>query len=184
MILAIFSKKQDNVTQTLSTVMATYFQTIEIKNPKIEADFAIEISDEQLCLYQNDNILLELSPPYRVGKILNSVQNTIQNSKIKEQSSPISIGKNILHPRTKTLMREDKEVKLTDKEFDIIQALYISSPKKIPRDKLLHQIWGYGDGIETHTLETHIYRLRQKIENDPTQPNFLKTDDEGYFLDY
>lgn len=72
-------------------------------------------------------------------------------------------------------------IKLTEKEMEIL--IYLAGHSKntpVKRDDLLAAVWGYGDNIETHTLETHIYRLRQKIEDNPAKPAFLVTSDDGY----
>ena len=81
-------------------------------------------------------------------------------------------------------MREGREaVQLTEKERDLLLALHRRGGAIVTRRELLDEVWGYGDGIETHTLETHIYRLRQKIEDDPANPVHLMTEEPGYRLD-
>lgn len=70
--------------------------------------------------------------------------------------------------------------KLTDKETAILVHLYRAAGAPIGRDELLRDVWEYVDGVETHTLETHIYRLRQKIEPDPSQPSIIVTSGDGY----
>ncbi|MFP4314492.1 MAG: helix-turn-helix domain-containing protein [Alphaproteobacteria bacterium] len=76
-----------------------------------------------------------------------------------------------------------QSVKLTDKERDIVTTLAQCAPKSMARQELLEKIWGYKEGIDTHTLETHIYRLRQKLEDSAAEPFYLKTTEEGYKLD-
>jgi DNA-binding response OmpR family regulator len=77
---------------------------------------------------------------------------------------------------------DDKKVRLTEKETNILKFLYRSPDGVVPRDVLLHEVWGYNAGVTTHTLETHIYRLRQKIEPDPAQARLLVTESGGYRL--
>lgn len=72
-------------------------------------------------------------------------------------------------------------ITLTEKEVDILKLL-MGAGGAVSRKALLDGVWGYADSVETHTLETHIYRLRQKIEDDPARPNILITDDTGYRL--
>ncbi len=83
----------------------------------------------------------------------------------------------------KLLMTEDdKKIRLTEKETNILKFLYRSTDGVVARDTLLHEVWGYNAGVTTHTLETHIYRLRQKIEPDPSNARLLVTESGGYRL--
>ena len=72
--------------------------------------------------------------------------------------------------------------RLTDKEVQLLRMLSETGIKGMTRDDLLEKVWGYREGLDTHTLETHIYRLRQKIEADPAQPQLLVTMEGGYAL--
>lgn len=78
--------------------------------------------------------------------------------------------------------RARQEVRLTEKETNILKFLYRAGDSVVPRDVLLHDVWGYNAGVTTHTLETHIYRLRQKIEPDPSNARLLITRSGGYRL--
>ena len=70
----------------------------------------------------------------------------------------------------------NKKIRLTEKETSILKYLYRAGEKPIGRDQLLGEVWGYNAGVTTHTLETHVYRLRQKIERDPSQAEILVTE--------
>lgn len=95
----------------------------------------------------------------------------------------IAIGSLRLRPAFKELMREGEgPIALTDKEVEILLYLYRAGGKIISRDVLLAEIWGYNAEVSTHTLETHIYRLRQKIETDPEIGSVLITEPGGYRL--
>jgi DNA-binding response OmpR family regulator len=72
-------------------------------------------------------------------------------------------------------------IRLTEKETRLICFLK-EKGGYVSRDELLGTIWGYVDGVETHTLETHIYRLRQKIEKNPSIPEIILTKDDGYMI--
>ena len=80
------------------------------------------------------------------------------------------------------ITEDDKKVRLTEKETNILKFLHRSAEGVVPRDVLLHEVWGYNAGVTTHTLETHIYRLRQKIESDPSNARLLVTESGGYRL--
>ena len=77
---------------------------------------------------------------------------------------------------------EDAVFQLTEKETNILKFLYRAADGVVARDVLLHEVWGYNAGVTTHTLETHIYRLRQKIEPDPSNARLLVTESGGYRL--
>ena len=76
----------------------------------------------------------------------------------------------------------EKKIRLTDKETAIVKFLYLAGERVVSRDVLLGEVWGYNAGVTTHTLETHVYRLRQKIERDPSNAELLVTEPNGYRL--
>ena len=78
--------------------------------------------------------------------------------------------------------RRQRKMRLTEKETAILKYLYRAGDRIIGRDTLLNEVWGYNAGVTTHTLETHVYRLRQKIERDPAKAEILVTDAGGYRL--
>ena len=92
------------------------------------------------------------------------------------------IGPYTFRPSAKLLIDpEGKKIRLTEKETNILKFLYRSG-ETVARDTLLHEVWGYNPAVTTHTLETHIYRLRQKIEELPGQAQILITESGGYRL--
>ncbi len=93
----------------------------------------------------------------------------------------MTINNFIFMPKARSLRFVDKEIKLTEKEAGLINLLYQSKPSSVDRLSLLKEVWGYNSGISTHTLETHIYRLRQKIEN-ITDEKLIITLEDGYTL--
>ena len=76
----------------------------------------------------------------------------------------------------------DRRIRLTEKETNILKFLYRAGGRMVERDVLLREVWGYNAEVTTHTLETHIYRLRQKIEDDPANARILITETGGYRL--
>jgi DNA-binding response OmpR family regulator len=95
----------------------------------------------------------------------------------------LSIGGYEFRPASRTLTGpRDKEIRLTDKETSILKYLYRSGDKPVPRDELLREVWGYNASVTTHTLETHIYRLRQKVDLNPESTSIILTEQGGYRL--
>jgi DNA-binding response OmpR family regulator len=95
------------------------------------------------------------------------------------------IGPYTFRPSAKMLVNPEanRKIHLTEKETAILKYLYRVGDRPVPREVLLDEVWGYNAGVTTHTLETHIYRLRQKIEADPSGPRLLLTEGGGYRLD-
>lgn len=119
---------------------------------------------------------LELSAPVRLGVLL---------EKAKALSSPapvqvLSIGPYSLDLVGKTWSGSGQP--LTDREAALLEALILAPGHRLERSALLEHVWGYHKDAETHTLETHIYRLRRKIERDAGEPELLLTDGSGYRL--
>ncbi|MCV2876253.1 response regulator transcription factor [Rhodobacteraceae bacterium XHP0102] len=101
----------------------------------------------------------------------------------QSEDAIFQLGPYTFKPAMKLLETEDKKkIRLTEKETNILKFLYRAQENVVARDVLLHEVWGYNAGVTTHTLETHIYRLRQKIEPDPSNVQLLVTEGGGYRL--
>lgn len=123
-----------------------------------------------------------LTKPFRFPVLLARINAALRQH---EQSEDVvfTIGHYAFQPSAKLLEATDGgKVRLTDKETSILKYLYRQGPKTITRDVLLKEVWGYNNRVTTHTLETHIYRLRQKIERDPSNARLLVTEEGGYRL--
>src|SRR6185437_772499 len=122
-----------------------------------------------------DAILLDVGLPDMDGRELcrlmrrAGVRAPLRQHELSEDAV-FAIGPYTFRPSAKLLVEEGgrKKVRLTEKETAILKYLYRAGNKIIGRDTLLNEVWGYNAGVTTHTLETHVYRLRQKIERDPT----------------
>ena len=99
---------------------------------------------------------------------------------LKSHSSKVIYLDNVtFYPIKKLLVNSSNlEIRLTEKETDILLFLYYSVNKVVSKDILLHKVWGYSNGVNTHTLETHLYYLRKKLDND----KLITTEKGGYLL--
>ncbi len=102
----------------------------------------------------------------------------------QSEDAVFTIGRYTFQPSINVLVNEieDTKIRLTEKETSILKFLYRAGEKVVSRDVLLNEVWGYKASVTTHTLETHIYRLRQKIERDPSNTELLVTEPGGYRL--
>ncbi len=123
-----------------------------------------------------------ITKPFRFGVLLARLRAHLRQHEQNESAS-FKIGPYVFRPGTKQLCSDDgSKIRLTEKEAAILKYLYRSGMQPVSREILLHEIWGYRADISTHTLETHIYRLRQKIEPDPSASAMLITVPGGYKL--
>lgn len=122
-----------------------------------------------------------VTKPFRLGVLLARIRAHIRSHEQSDEAS-FSIGPYQFQPAARMLVDGLKKVKLTDKEAAILKYLYRAGSRVISRDTLLGEVWGYNAGVSTHTLETHVYRLRQKIEADPANARILVTEPGGYKL--
>jgi DNA-binding response OmpR family regulator len=123
-----------------------------------------------------------VTKPFRFAVLLARIRAQLRQYE-QSEDAVFSIGRYSFRPSAKVLLDErGQKVRLTEKETAILKFLYRAGEKVITRDVLLHEVWGYNSGVTTHTLETHIYRLRQKIERDPSRAELLVTEAGGYKL--
>lgn len=123
------------------------------------------------------------SMPFRPGALLDRVAHHLDRHGDENRKDRMTIGSYALIPEDATLLdASGQTIRLTEKERDILLILHGEKGRTVPRKALLDAVWGYKDGVETHTLETHIYRLRKKIEDDPARPALLLTEETGYRL--
>lgn len=123
-----------------------------------------------------------VTKPFKFPVLLARIRAQLRQHE-QSEDAVFTLGPYTFKPSMKLLVTEDdKKVRLTEKETNILKFLYRSTDGVVARDTLLHEVWGYNAGVTTHTLETHIYRLRQKIEPDPSNARLLVTESGGYRL--
>ncbi len=124
-----------------------------------------------------------VAKPFRLSVLLARLRAQLRQHE-QSEDAVFTIGPYTFRPSAKLLVhgQSKKKVRLTEKETSILKYLYRSGAKVVGRDTLLGEVWGYNAGVTTHTLETHVYRLRQKIESDPSNAELLVTEPGGYRL--
>jgi DNA-binding response OmpR family regulator len=124
-----------------------------------------------------------IAKPFRLAELLARLRAQMRIFENSEDAVFI-IGPYLFRPSAKLLQDtiRNKRIRLTEKEAAILKFLYRAGTNPVPRQILLNEVWGYNASVTTHTLETHIYRLRQKIEADPANLRLLITEAGGYRL--
>tara|TARA_B100001059_G_scaffold3367_1_gene2744 strand:- start:1014 stop:1619 length:606 start_codon:yes stop_codon:yes gene_type:complete len=129
-------------------------------------------------LTDNYDACLEL--PATLQEINTIIENTAVKSKFNKNSS-IAIKSYFLNKNEKKLFKSDSFIILTEKEIQLLELL-LNIQKPIPKDNILSSVWNYSSDADTHTVETHIYRLRKKITDKFGDENFILNNKSGYYL--
>lgn len=122
-----------------------------------------------------------VAKPVRLGVLMARLRAQLRQFELSDDAT-FQIGPYSFRPAAKMLVVGPKKVHLTEKETAILKYLYRVGDRPVSREVLLGEVWGYNAGVTTHTLETHIYRLRQKIEPKPGENSLLVTEPDGYRL--
>jgi len=128
---------------------------------------------------------IHLDKPVRMGAIGDALERLLKKKAQSAQPTVLGIGSwtlDMVHNSIYDADEGENKKRLTEKEKEILVFLHNHTGQSVSREDLLNAVWGYAKDIETHTLETHIYRLRQKIEEDPASPQILLTTEAGYVL--
>lgn len=175
--------------EALEAARATPFGLIIIGEPEGEAQAHALRAGGHTCPIlllresgesENANGLAYLNKPFRLAALLARIR-TLTRCHNAGSGVSMRIGPYTFHPAAKLLEAGARKVRLTEKEANILKFLHANTGT-VPRQILLHEVWGYSPAVATHTLETHIYRLRKKIEEDPAHAQILLTEEGGYRL--
>ena len=123
-----------------------------------------------------------IGKPFRFVVLLARIRSQLRQYEASEDAE-FQVGPYTFRPTSKNLVdAQGRKLRLTEKEAAILRFLHRAEQQPVPRETLLKHVWGYNSGVTTHTLETHIYRLRQKIEANPAEAQLLVTEGGGYKL--
>jgi DNA-binding response OmpR family regulator len=140
------------------------------------------VSDADMILGLDAGANDYVPKPFKIAVLLARIRAQLRQHE-QSEDAVFTIGPFTFKPAAKQLIDEKGgKIRLTEKESSILKYLYRADEKVVSRETLLHEVWGYNAGVTTHTLETHIYRLRQKIEKDPSAATLLVTEAGGYKL--
>lgn len=130
-----------------------------------------------------DNINHLIIKPFELGYFLDELRSCL-NIYDNSEEGYITFNQYRLRPLNKDIvnLRNGEETKLTEKEVAVIKYLYKFQDRIVGKNELLQDVWGYSPDVTTHTIETHIYRLRQKVEHDNPDAQLILTVDGGYQL--
>lgn len=150
-----------------------------VKTPIVMLTGASDEADQVQGLEAGANDYV--TKPFRFAVLLARVRAHLRSHE-QSEDAVFTVGPYTFKPAAKLLMTAaNKKIRLTEKETSILKYLYRQG-KAVGRETLLHEVWGYNPAVTTHTLETHIYRLRQKIEPDPAKAALILTESGGYKL--
>jgi DNA-binding response OmpR family regulator len=140
-------------------------------------------SDADMILALESGANDYVTKPFRFNVLLARLRTHLREHE-RSEDAVMSIGPYEFHPAAKMLTEngDKRKIRLTDKEASILKYLFRAGDRPVVREVLLNEVWGYNADVSTHTLETHIYRLRQKIEKDPVKAVILITERRGYRL--
>lgn len=124
-----------------------------------------------------------VAKPFRLRELIARLDRVLDTFE-KSIFAVLPVGPYLFRPAEKRLHdpRSDRDIDLTDKETAVLRALYDAGGERIDKETLVRQVFGYSPTANTHTLETHVYRIRQKIEDHPMHPEYLVTSESGYRL--
>ena len=177
-----FSNPSSNIPQSISGILVEG----KILNIKENLNIVNNFKNKPIILLQdiNTNILNNFDNkillPVSLSELRNKIRNIITASEFVSNSS-LKIKEYILNKNEKKLTKLNISISLTEREIQLIELLF-KEKKSFPKNLILQKIWKYSNNADTHTVETHIYRLRKKINDKFGDDNFILNSDKGYYI--
>ena len=157
-----------------------YFDSDDLKNNFLQKSKIIKIvlsKPNQVIPNKFDGILTLPISVFELNKI---IENSVARKSFNINSE-IKIKEYNLNKNEKKLSKNKNFVSLTEKEIHLLE-LFLKQKGSVPKNEILNKVWKYSKDADTHTVETHIYRLRKKIKDNFSDENFILNDKEGYYL--
>ena len=171
--------KLDIKDEVISKILSSFLQNIYLIVHDNVSEYDIAITDYNDC---NDNSIIFVNTPIRLGDLLDRIERKLASKTTSNIIENINFGNFILHTKIKKLSYNKNIVQLTEKEMAILLYFYSNIEVCINKEELLKNVWGYNSSVDTRTIETHIYRLRQKIANISNNTELIITLEDGYKL--
>tara|TARA_B100000963_G_scaffold314072_1_gene292399 strand:- start:122 stop:727 length:606 start_codon:yes stop_codon:yes gene_type:complete len=175
-----FNPLPDTISENYSIILFH----IDVLQDNKKKDYIDSSSSIKICAgykkNSKDNYDAFLELPATLKEFNSVIENTTAKKKFNNNSS-IEIKSYLLNKNEKKLSKLNKYITLTEKEIQLLD-LFLSSNKPISKDNILSSVWNYSSDADTHTVETHIYRLRKKINDKFMDENFILNNKNGYYL--
>ena len=157
---------------------------VDILKDKAQKDIINQANSIKICVGKRKDLIqsydASLELPTSLKEINAIIENTVAKKKFNTNSS-IGIKDYFLNKNEKKLSKLDDFIILTEKEIQLLE-LFLDKKKPISKDNILSSVWNYSSNADTHTVETHIYRLRKKITDKFMDENFILNNKDGYYL--
>ena len=150
------------------------------ESKKININYSTIILKKPSKKIKEKNVIVFEELPNRIDKIIDKINIHLIKQKYNLQSN-LKIGEYSLDLNSRTIIKNQKKLNLTEREIDIL--IFLSKQKEPQKiDILQNKVWNYSSNLETHTVETHIYRLRKKIKDTFNDDNFIISKKDGYII--
>ena len=159
-----------------------FLQKAKMQTNKIKEIEKIFITEKQLKLLPKNN--MHLQRPFRFIELIEVLYSTFERLKSKRENKKTLGCISFIIPDRKLIYKDKKALYLTEKESDIIVSLLNSTDKGITREEIMSKVWMLNPNMETHTFETHLYRLRKKIKEKLLLNNFIMNKKGRYYLNH
>ena len=159
------------------------FHTDALKNKK-QKDYIQDNKSIKICVGKSKDLLNNYDASLELPTTLKEINTIVENTAAKKKfnvNSSILLKTYLLNKNEKKLFKSNDFIILTEKEIQLLE-LFLKEKKPIPKDSILSSVWNYASDADTHTVETHIYRLRKKIAEKFMDEEFILNNKDGYYL--
>ena len=156
----------------------------DVLNDKKQRELIDASNSIKICATTNKKSLLNYDANIELPVTLKEINTIVENIAVKKKfsiNSSIAVKDYLLNKNEKKLLKSNKFIILTEKEVQLIE-LFLNNKKPISKNNILSSVWNYSADADTHTVETHIYRLRKKIFDKFMDEKFILNSNEGYYL--